>query len=82
MHKGSKSHDDTPTKDDATHIPRWSLELVKDHVGRNFAEDEGDEEDGGDDVVLDTLEVQVISHAFNLCISYIKSAIGLIENVR
>ena len=49
---------------------------MKDHVGRDFAKDERDEEDGGDDVVLDTLEVQVNGHTFDLGISYVKSAIG------
>jgi hypothetical protein len=77
LDQGSESHDDAPTKDDAAHVPRWSLELVKDHVGRDFAEDEGDEEDSGDYVVPDALEVQVVSHAFDLCISYHKSVINI-----
>lgn len=70
LDQGRQCHDNTPAEDNASHVYRRSPEPVKDHVGRNLAKYKGNEEDGGDDVVLNALEVQVISHSFNLCISY------------
>lgn len=54
---------------------------MEDHVGGDFAEDKGNEEDGGDDVVLDALEVQVNSHALNLGISYRCQPLALLKDI-
>ncbi|KAI6774820.1 hypothetical protein HG530_001578 [Fusarium avenaceum] len=75
LHKGRQGHDDSPAEDNASHVPRRALEPVEDHVRGDFAEDKGDEEDGGDDVVLNTLEVQVICHSLDLCVTNV----GLVE---
>jgi hypothetical protein len=75
LHKGRQGHDNSPAEDNTSHIPRRALEPVKDHIRRDFAEDERNEEDGSDNVVFDALEVQVIRHSLNLCVSNV----GLIE---
>lgn len=69
LHKSRQGHDNSPAEDNASHVPRRALEPVKDHVRGDFAEDKGDEEDGSDDVVLNALEVQVIRHSLDLCVS-------------